>query len=54
MNTESFRGLRATLPIFDDFVIDQKVLEEAIESLRKVLHSVEQTIKIVGDMLCIE
>lgn len=51
---ETVRGFRATLPIFDDFIIDKKALEEAIESLRKVLHIEEETIKIVGETLCIE
>lgn len=49
MNTESFRGLRAKLPILDDCPITLDDIYEIIFSSNK-----KETIKIVGDTLCIE
>lgn len=49
MNTESFRGLRATMPILDDYPITLDDIYEIIYTLNK-----EETIEIVGDTLCIE
>lgn len=47
MNTESFRGLRARLPILDECPITLEY--EMIFTSNK-----KETIKIVGDTLCIE
>ena len=50
MNTESFRGLRAKIPTIDDWCIASldKIYEIIFPSNKK------ETIKIVGDTLCIE
>ena len=49
MHTESFRGLRATIPILDDCLI-------ALDDIYEIIFpsSKKETIKIVGDTLCIE
>ncbi len=49
MDVESFRGLRAKLPILDDCPITLDDIYEIIFSSNK-----KETIKIVGDTLCIE
>lgn len=50
MNTESFRGYRASLPIFDDYCI------ASLDEIYEIIYPSEkkETIKIVGDTLCIE
>ena len=50
MNTESFRGLRAKMPIIDDYCL--ATLDEIYEIIFS--SSKKETIKIVGDTLCIE
>lgn len=55
MNTESFRGLRAKMPIIDDCCL--ATLDEIYEIIFKNGSSItikEKTIKIVGETLCIE
>lgn len=49
MNTKSFRGLRAAMPILDDCPITLDEIYEIIFPSNK-----KETIKIVGDTLCIE
>lgn len=50
MNTESFRGYRAQLPIFDDCCI------ASLDEIYEIIYQSEkkETIKIIGDTLCIE
>ena len=50
MNTESFRGLRAKMPIIDDYCL--ATLDEIYEIIYTPVK--KETIKIVGDTLCIE
>ena len=54
MNTESYRGLRAKIPIFDDtFLASLDEIYEIIVKNDSIIIE-EKTIKIVGDTLCIE
>ena len=50
MNTESFRGLRAKIPIIDDYC------PATLDEIYEIIYTPDkkETIKIVGDMLCIE
>ena len=50
MNTESFRGLRAKIPTIDDYCL------ATLEEIYKIIYAPDkkETIKIVGDTLCIE
>lgn len=50
MNTESFRGYRAKIPIIDDACL--ATLDEIYEIIFP--SNKEETIKIIGDTLCIE
>ena len=49
MNTESFRGLRATIPILYDCPITLDDIYELIYPSNE-----KEIIKIIGDTLCIE
>ena len=50
MNTESFRGLRAKMPVIDDWCI------ASLDEIYNIIYAPDkkETIKIVGDILCIE
>lgn len=50
MNTESLRGLRAKMPIIDDYCL--ATLNEIYEIIYTPVK--KETIEIVGDTLCIE
>lgn len=50
MNTESYRGLRAKMPIIDDYYL------ATLDEIYEIIYSSneKEIIKIVGDTLCIE
>jgi len=55
MNTESFRGLRAKLPLLDEMpILDDCPI--TLDDIYEIIFSSnkKETIKIVGDTLCIE